>query len=107
MNIYYKNNGINKGNSNYYLNKMMKTNHTINHNNKSEIYNKKIYINASSRKNNTNMLNIMNKKKNIVDYDTEDYKKAQNAIQIFNEQDFDDEEIPEELCKWETRWKTC
>ena len=27
----------------------------------------------------------------------EDYEKAQNAIQIFNEQDFDDEELPEEL----------
>ena len=27
----------------------------------------------------------------------EDYEKAQNAIQIFNEQDFEEEEIPEEL----------
>lgn len=27
----------------------------------------------------------------------ENFEKAQNAIQIFNEQDFEDEEIPEEL----------
>ncbi len=27
----------------------------------------------------------------------EDFEKAQNAIQIFNEQDFEEEEIPEEL----------
>ena len=28
---------------------------------------------------------------------SEDFEKAQNAIQIFNEQDFENEEIPEEL----------
>ena len=28
---------------------------------------------------------------------SEDFEKAQNAIQIFNEQDFEEEEIPEEL----------
>ena len=28
---------------------------------------------------------------------SEDFEKAQNAVQIFNEQDFEEEEIPEEL----------